>query len=238
MTQSRKKGEGETGEGAGTSEAVSELFNNGASTIRGARTREKLVAAAASCFTEYGYTKTRISDIVQQAGVSQGNFYRHFTNKGDALLAAIEPCVRELLQSSRRAKRSEVSEYDALVDSATSYFATYARNRRLMRVTREASSAQDGSGFAENWLLIRAEFTERTQKWLGRLAETGAIHDDCDVELLAESLGSMTDQMAYVQIGVPAEAPRAEQLTRLGRVVGEIWYRAIPWTTSSTEPGS
>ncbi|GAB2459865.1 TetR/AcrR family transcriptional regulator [Xylanimonas ulmi] len=207
--------------------STSGLFGSGASTARGARTRERLVAAAATCFAEYGYTRTRISDIVGNAGVSQGSFYRHFANKGEALLAVIEPCVRDLLCSTRRLNATGLDDREALVRSTVAYFTTYAQHRHLMRVTREASSAQDGSGFAESWLRIRAEFTERTARWLRRLEREGRIDADRATDLVADALGAMTDQLAYTHIGLPARAPRVEELQQLGRVVGELWYQAV-----------
>src|SRR5260370_6879620 len=45
---------------------------------RGQGMREKLIQAAAECFREYGYTKTRISAIVHRAGTAPGTFLRHF----------------------------------------------------------------------------------------------------------------------------------------------------------------
>ncbi|MEU6200957.1 TetR/AcrR family transcriptional regulator [Streptomyces sp. NPDC047061] len=192
--------------------------------------------AATICFEEFGYTKTRISDIVQRAGVSHGNFYRHFTNKADVLTAAIHPCVRDLLQVTRRNGQSDSGELPALIASATSYFTVYARHRQLMRVMHEAAAAQDGSGFIEKWLLIRNEFTARTSGWLGHLQERGVIAYDCDVDALAEAVSAMTEQLAYLNIALPEKAPRAEQLIRMGRTAGEIWYRSIPWTPRTVPP--
>ncbi|MDA3628819.1 TetR/AcrR family transcriptional regulator [Saccharopolyspora sp. WRP15-2] len=206
---------------------VAELFAKGAATERGARTRAALVAAASACFAEFGYNSTRIADIVQNAGVAHGSFYRHFAGKGEILVAVIEPCVRDLLETSRRTEPGE-DERSALIRATTAYFTTYARHRHLMRVTREASAA-DPEGFAELWLRIRGEFTRRNVRWVNSLVRRGVIDPDCDVEMLAESLGAMTDQLAYVKIGVPREAPRAEQLTRMGRAAGDIWYRALPF---------
>ena len=40
----------------------------------------------------------------------------------------------------------------------------------------------------------------------------------------AETLGSMMEHLAYVQIGLPAELPRPETIDALGRVTGESWY--------------
>src|SRR5690242_2581194 len=58
---------------------------------RGEQTRERLIQASVECFTEYGYTRTRISDIVHRAGTAQGNFYRHFTSLDDVFLEAMRP---------------------------------------------------------------------------------------------------------------------------------------------------
>ena len=75
---------------------------------RGQVMREKLVQAAAECFREYGYTNTRISDIVHRAGTAQGNFYRHFTSLDEIFVAALEPGVegtRRLLRSPPSGER-------------------------------------------------------------------------------------------------------------------------------------
>jgi tRNA G37 N-methylase Trm5 len=49
-----------------------------------------------------------------------------------------------------------------------------------------------------------------------------------DFALLAEALGCMTEQMAYVHIGLPAATPRPERIRQLGEIVGEVWYRSLP----------
>jgi len=63
---------------------------------RGEQTRDRLIAAAVECFTEYGYTKTRVSDITHHANTAQGNFYRHFTSLDDIFLAALRPSLEAL----------------------------------------------------------------------------------------------------------------------------------------------
>jgi len=45
------------------------------------RTRAQLLEAAEQIFVRQGYHSTLVSDIVQQAGVGQGTFYRHFKSK-------------------------------------------------------------------------------------------------------------------------------------------------------------
>ncbi len=46
-------------------------------------TKDKLFRAAVKIFSEKGFWKTKISDIVKEAGVAQGTFYLYFKSKND-----------------------------------------------------------------------------------------------------------------------------------------------------------
>jgi len=194
-----------------------------AKTRRGAETRRRLVEAAATVFSEYGYTAARIADMVRMAGISHGNFYRHFPGKEEALLAVLEEPLAELRRASGRGPDHRTGvDLAELVEANTSYFAAYARRRHLFRVMREAAAVNPD--FAALWLSVRHGFVDRTARWLAALAEAGTVEPPGDVDLLAETLGSMMEHLAYVQIGLPAELPRPETIDALGRVTGESWY--------------
>lgn len=47
------------------------------------KSKQKLVKSAYDIFSELGYVKTRISDIVEHASLAQGTFYLYFQNKQD-----------------------------------------------------------------------------------------------------------------------------------------------------------
>ncbi len=175
-----------------------------AKTRRGAQTRRRLVEAAATVFSEYGYSAARIADMVRMAGISHGNFYRHFPGKDEILLAVLEEPLDELRRASGRGPEYRTTiDRAELVEANTNYFAAYARRRHL---------------------LVRQGFVGRTAHWLAALVAAGRLEADLDVDLLAETLGSMMEHLAYVQIGLPAELPRPETIDALGRVSGESWY--------------
>jgi AcrR family transcriptional regulator len=48
-----------------------------------AGTRNSLIASAIRMFQQNGFQKTRVSDIVSDAGVAQGTFYNYFRSKDD-----------------------------------------------------------------------------------------------------------------------------------------------------------
>jgi AcrR family transcriptional regulator len=194
---------------------------------RGRRTRQRLIDAAIRCFSEYGYRKTRIQDIVFQAGVSQGSFYRHFTTKSELLLEALEPCLEELLSVSGGGTGTGggAPTLDALTQTTSAYFTSYARNRLLLRLLREAAVID--AEFYERWQLQRQRFVGRTQRWLERLHAAGHI-GKANFPVLADVLGSTVEQTTYVHIGLPEQAPRQERIHELAETVAEVWFRSLP----------
>ena len=195
--------------------------------VRGLRTRQELLDAALSCFSEYGYARARISDIVFRAGVSQGNFYRHFQSKNEIFLEALRPSLDELHASTARGGIGDGVDLATMVALTTSYFTSYARNRHILRVMREAAATSSDDGFAELWLRQRGSYVERTSRWLRRLHQQGRLAE-ADFELLADVLGSAIEQTAYVHIGLPAEAPRPERIHQLAAAVAQVWHRSLP----------
>lgn len=195
--------------------------------VRGLRTRQLLLDAAQDCFSEYGYNGTRVSDIVFRAGVSQGNFYRHFTSKDEIFLEALRPSLEELAASTTRTSVGDGVDLATMVALTTAYLSSYTRNRHILRVMREAAASGGGGGFTELWLQQRNSYVERTARWLRRLHQQGRIAER-DFEMLADVLGSAIEQTAYVHIGLATEAPRPERIHQLARAVGEVWHRSLP----------
>jgi AcrR family transcriptional regulator len=64
--------------------------------LRGAATREHIVAVATRLFAERGYEDTSIEAVLQEAGISRGSLYHHFASKEalfDAVLAEVQAYV-------------------------------------------------------------------------------------------------------------------------------------------------
>lgn len=54
--------------------------------FRAEETRLRILAAARTCFSRYGYNGASVSDICSEAGVTKGAFYYHFDSKLDLFL--------------------------------------------------------------------------------------------------------------------------------------------------------
>jgi AcrR family transcriptional regulator len=57
-------------------------------TQRGAETRQQLLAAATTVFSQRGFARATTKEIAQVAGVAEGTIYRHFADKQDLFYAA------------------------------------------------------------------------------------------------------------------------------------------------------
>src|ERR1044071_609176 len=55
--------------------------------------RRRLLAAMVACVAEHGYEQTTVGDVVELSGVSRTAFYRHFTNKEDCFVAAVDGTI-------------------------------------------------------------------------------------------------------------------------------------------------
>ena len=155
-------------------------------TRKGKATREKLLAAAAVAFGQHGYNAVRITDIVAEAGISHGLFYRHFADKDAILLALLDQLNEELRRTTARTVgEADSLSLERLEARNIQFFRDYRRDRLLLRVAREAAAQQEHSDFRRVWLQMRDRFVARTERWLERLVTSGAVGLGTDTRLTA-----------------------------------------------------
>jgi AcrR family transcriptional regulator len=65
---------------------------------RGQATRQKLLDAGAIVLPRRGYHDTRVDDLVEEAGVSHGSFYRYFDRKDDLFHVLAEQAAVRMVQ--------------------------------------------------------------------------------------------------------------------------------------------
>jgi AcrR family transcriptional regulator len=196
------------------------------SPLRG--TRLTMLDAATEVYGQLGYEATRVVDINAKAGVSHGLFYRHFKDKAEILVAVLDRMNAQLRHTSGR----EVGEDGAVTLAQLErrniqFFREYAQNRKLLRVAREVAARNDEIEFREMWLKMRNRYVERTHRWLDQLVASGEIPPLDDAAMVAAGLSALTEQLAYIEIGLAVEDPDAATIERLGRSCALIWCRTI-----------
>lgn len=84
-----------------------------------ARTRERIVHAAAAALRTRGVDGVSIAEIMAEAGLTHGGFYAHFGSKDDLLRAALDAANGEALEMLSAATQSMSAEQriDAVVDA-------------------------------------------------------------------------------------------------------------------------
>jgi len=83
---------------------------------RGIETREKILEAALSLFSEKGYHRTNALEIAARAGVATGSFYAYFNDKKELLIELLEMFYREasgrVLESCKEGMESALQSGD------------------------------------------------------------------------------------------------------------------------------
>ncbi len=74
--------------------------------LRGAATRERLLAAARELFGSNGYEATPIEDVLASAGVARGALYHHFPSKSALFDAVAEEVFVEIARRTDAAART------------------------------------------------------------------------------------------------------------------------------------
>ncbi|MGH1369523.1 MAG: TetR family transcriptional regulator [Maritimibacter sp.] len=195
---------------------------------RGEQMRERLLVAAAKVFSERGYVATRVSDINTAAQTSHGNFYWHFSNKDEILIEVLRPMLERMHKQadSRWKSKGWVSE-DDYADSLVAQLLTYKRSRKLIRVMREAAIQGPRATFYRSWLGVRDRFIDRTEGWLTPLQQAGHLWPGVDPLEAAQAELAMSEQLAYMRIGLPQRAPSDDAVRHLTRQAALIWYRGV-----------
>ncbi len=101
-------------------------------------TRSQLLDAAECVFSEKGVARTSLNDIAQQAGVSRGAIYWHFTNKADVFNAMMDrvtlPMEDALNQSEHQPHPDYLSALVGAMLDAVRKIATDVHTRRVFEV--------------------------------------------------------------------------------------------------------
>ncbi len=93
--------------------------------VRGQRSREKILEAAASLFHRRGFQPTSLEDVLEASGVCRSNFYYHFRSKEDLGLAVLArqagrfdaDVIEGILENERESPRSRLSRLFGAVAS-------------------------------------------------------------------------------------------------------------------------
>jgi AcrR family transcriptional regulator len=100
---------------------------------RSRTTRERILAATASCLDEFGYAGCSTSEISRRANVSQGTLFKHFGSKRALMVITAEFLLSGMVSSYRAAFAKLDPVGDRVVDTLALLAQTF-QDRRLRGV--------------------------------------------------------------------------------------------------------
>ncbi|WP_245810062.1 TetR/AcrR family transcriptional regulator [Hydrogenobacter hydrogenophilus] len=85
-------------------------------------TREKLISSAKKLFSQKGYYETKVSDIVADAGLSQGTFYLYFRSKEDIFKELVRIMSEKVLNLLEEYARKDDDVEKIIKDATLEFF--------------------------------------------------------------------------------------------------------------------
>jgi enoyl-CoA hydratase len=191
-------------------------------TQKGNRTRSLLKASARRVFGRIGYGHARVSDVTSEAKLSQGSFYRYFTDKEAVLIELLEDLLRDVVAFARDSWLS-TEPTRSVYTTTRKYLTFYEKNADLYAMLIEA--AQREPRVREMWIEARDVFYRRIARMITRAQTEGLADPSLDAEFTATLFGGMTEQYAYACFveGRPSSLSFDDVVTQMSR----IWANAI-----------
>jgi AcrR family transcriptional regulator len=164
-------------------------------TVRGARTRAALIAAARKVFERDGYVDCKLTDITKAAKCATGSFYTYFANKAEIFAAVLDEAQRDMMHPGMGRVADDDDPYAVLEASNRAYLEAYRRNAKLMGLLEQV--AQVDPEFRK-FRRRRAEaFIQRNARGIADLQARGIADPDIDPLLASSALSGMVSRLAY-----------------------------------------
>lgn len=146
--------------------------------------RERLLVAAEACYADRGPTRTRMSDIANQAGVHRSTVYYYFVNKDAVLAASFVRALSSVFTAAEPCWNTEEPFLTRLVNACLAGNDA-ARRSPTMRLLLDNHEAERTFRAAEASELWRAQLGEALGQRLAAAAAAGEIRADVAPETLA-----------------------------------------------------
>jgi AcrR family transcriptional regulator len=190
--------------------------------------RDRIIRAAVTVFSEKGYHRATIADVVQRAGLSVGAIYTHFKNKEELFLHSCdlisgqgldEMAVRLApLTSTSDRLRAAVAYYVETIDE----FDDAPGQVGLVRAWAEAG---EEPGVREMLVRRRERLVGAAQLLIQEGISRGELPASLDVDAIARGFMAMLDGLLLVRIEA-GEMYRPDVLERYATAVLDVLLAA------------
>jgi branched-chain amino acid transport system ATP-binding protein len=191
-------------------------------TAKGRATLIQLKAAGREVFRRDGYVRTRVSDISDEAGLSNGAFYRYFEDKEHLMLVVLDDFLSQYRDYIRVPFDSD-RPLASVQASYERYLEFYRDHVDLMLLLLQAG--QVVPEVEKLRIASTGEVYSRMARLLSRCHELGILNEGVRPEILAPLVGGMVEQYAFL-----AYVHDALEVTDPAQIAAEItavWSRGV-----------
>ncbi len=195
-------------------------------TVRGARTRAALIAAARKVFERDGYLDAKLTEITRTAHCATGSFYTYFANKEEIFAAVLEQAQQDMMHPGMGRVGGTDDANAVLEASNRAYLEAYQRNAKLMGLLEQV--AQVDPEFRAFRSRRADAFIARNAAGIADLQERGIADPGVDPLLASRALSGMVSRLAYSAF-VLGEVPQAGagDFESLVLTVTRLWANAL-----------
>ena len=208
------------GRSVATSDALDSDKPNAPRSLKGARTRARLLQAAKEIFEEDGFLEARISDIAERAGLSHGSFYHYFESKEEVFREVAESVEEQLtapLAGVILDPESHAPPQERIREALRRHLESYRREARIIGVIEQMSRYDKQVNAVR--MARHERYSRQVAESIRDLQRHGLADPELDPKIAAAALGSMTTrfpEMWLVQGAVTCSFDKAvDQLARM-----------------------
>jgi len=135
--------------------------------------RQKIRLAALSQFSKKGLFATRIQDIAEEAGISQGLMYRYYTAKDEIFADLIEDALDKLGKASTDVQNLKISAEKKIITSLSELFKTIETSDSFRQTCRLISQAMNSAAIPERARRILEDKRDIPYQAFAKIMEQG-----------------------------------------------------------------
>ncbi len=182
------------------------------------QTRQDLLDAALTIFSQTGYTAARLEDIAEAAGVTRGAIYHHFGSKSELFLALLEEATAVGNSAIDRAV-SEGGTFVEILSRILVYtFNLVEDDRRFSEVMALQLTTPDVEALAQRRYDEAQELVQSISGFFRVIIEQGELRPGLNPEIAARAFLGYQNGLAMLWLAnrqafsIKADAPQLAEL--------------------------
>ena len=183
---------------------------------RSVRKRAELLRIATDMFLEQGYDAVSVEAIVQRAGGTKTNVYKHFGGKAELFAAVVETLCGELVRSITQVELDGLEFEDALRAYGRAFLRTVLGERALKQHRMIVAESARFPDLGRRWIAAGPEAAYRSlAAYLAKQQAAGKLRPGSPRRLAALFLDMLTFDLHHQSLVAGASPPKPRELRRI-----------------------